>query len=326
MNPEENKFLLKLDLQAHADGDDDVVDDNGSDNQDDNGLSGEDELFKALQSLKDSDDDADDEDDTTDDVDDTDDSDDDSDNDDSDDTDDSDDSDDSDADDVPPEDNKPKDKKKQSKEDNAKFAAERRQKELEAKVQEELQKRLNESPEMKLAKMLADQSGRTPEEMLTAIQEQQLKEEAERRKVPVELLKERQADRQQIERVNQELNQLRYEQWQNKISAEGNRLLGQYKMLTQDDVQSAVDYMLKTVRNVDMPLEDALYAVHGKKIIDSLAQAKQQEDLATKSGRKVPPTPKNGKPSKATKTLSADEKAVAKAFGMSDEEYIKYQS
>jgi hypothetical protein len=65
--------------------------------------------------------------------------------------------------------------KVQSKEDNAKFAAQRRQQELEARVQAELDKLKAESPEFKLAQQLSKQFGKSPEEIMAEMQEEDLK-------------------------------------------------------------------------------------------------------------------------------------------------------
>jgi hypothetical protein len=120
---------------------------------------------------------------------------------------------------------------------------------------------------------------------------------------------------------------MKFQTWQTKIQADSVTLKSQYPMLSDEDMDAAVSYMLNTVRNVDLPLEDAVYAVHGKKIIDSLAKQKVQDDLAKQSGRskKTPLAPKNGKASKAP-SLTADERAIAAAFNMSPDEYLKYKS
>lgn len=217
-------------------------------------------------------------------------------------------------------------KKAQSKEENAKFAAQRRQKEMEEKVQAEIEKLKQQSPEFALAKQLSDMYGTTPDEILKQMKEAQLQKEAQEKNVPVELLKERQADHERMEALEQELNQIRFQSWQTQIKADGDRLMNEYKVLTQEDIDAATNYILNVARNVNLPLEDAVYAVHGKKIIDSLANAKVQDKLADESGRKkkTPPAPNNGKPSKVV-SATAEEKYIAKQMGISIEDYLKYK-
>lgn len=289
----------------------------------DDNLSGDEELLKAIQSLKDSEDDEDE--------DETDESDEESDEDDESDEEESDEDEDPEEDEEDEErDQEPeeKPKKKQSKEENAKFAAQRRQKEMEAKIQAEVDKLRNESPEFQLAKQLSEVYGKDPATIMEEMREAQLRQEAKDKNLPIELLRERQKDQSRIQTLEDQLNQIRFESWQNKIKADSADLKGKYTMLTDEDFDSAVDYMLNTVKNVDLPLEQAVYAVHGQKIIDSLANQKVQDKLATESGRKkkTPLAPSNGKPASPTKSLTAEEKAIAKAFNMSEADYLKYKS
>ncbi len=296
--------------------------DNPIDNQNDD-FSGEDDLIKAIRELANQ---KDDEDDSSLDSDD-----------DTDDTDDTDDSDDSDSDDTPEDDSadtdkadqndKPQDKKQQTPEENAKFAAQRRQAELDAKVQAELARLKQESPEFLLAKQLSEMYGVAPDVLMQQIQEANLQKEAQERKIPVEELREKQELKNNQARLEQEINQLRFEGWKSKIEVEKTQLQSQFKMLTTEDMDKAVDYMLTVVRNVDMPLEEAVYAVHGKKIVESLAKEKIQDELANQSGRKkkTPPAPNGGKP-KDVVSLTDEEHSIARAFGMTDAEYQKYKS
>ena len=215
--------------------------------------------------------------------------------------------------------------KVQSKEENAKFAAMRRQREMEERIQAELERFKQESPEFQLAKQLSELYGTTPEQLMEQLREAQLHKEAEEKGVPIEILKERQKDIERMNQLEQELNRLRFEQWQARIEADGMKLKQEYSMLTDDDIQEAVDYMLNVVQNVNIPLEQAVFAVHGKKIADALAQAKLQEQLANDGGRKkTPVTPKSNSTSQ-TKTLSAEEQYVAKQLGLSVDEYLQYK-
>lgn len=216
-------------------------------------------------------------------------------------------------------------KKVQSKEENAKYAAMRRQREMEERIQAELERLKQESPEFQLAKQLSELYGTTPEQLMEQLREAQLHKEAEEKGVPIEILKERQKDIERMNQLEQELNRLRFEQWQARIEADGMKLKQEYSMLTDEDIQEAVDYMLNTVQNVNIPLEQAVFAVHGKKIAEHLAQAKLQEQLANDGGRKKTPVTPKSKGTSQTKTLSAEEQYIAKQLGLSVDEYLQYK-
>jgi len=217
-------------------------------------------------------------------------------------------------------------KREQSREENARFAAQRRQDAIEKQVQERLESIKQEAPEYKLANQLSELYGVPVEEMITQMQETALQKEADDRNIPIEILRERQADKDELSNVQQQLNQIRYENWQSRITAEGAKLQTDYTMLNQADMDAAVQYILHEAKNVDMPLEQAVYALHGKKIIDGLANAKVQDNLASESGRKkkTPLAPNSGK-TQTTGTLTAEESRMAKMFNMSDSEYLKYK-
>jgi hypothetical protein len=304
----ENKFPLKLDLQLFADEIDDNEDFTG----------GEDELISAIRSLKDEvedepepedepedetpedePEDEENEDDILDDDEET-------------------DEDEDDEEDEP---------KVQSKEDNAKFAAKRRQQELESRVQAELDKLKQESPEFKLAQQLSKQFGKSPEEIMAEMQEEELKREAEATKIPIERLRQERETADKVNQLEAQLNDLRYQAWQTQINSDKQALQTKYPMLTGEDIDNAVDYILTTLQNVEVPLEQAVYSLHGQKIIEALADQKVQENLAKESGRKkkTPLAPNTTKKSQKLTTLSADEKYAAKVFGMSEEEYEKYK-
>ena len=215
------------------------------------------------------------------------------------------------------------DPKRQSKEENAKFAARRRQQELEDRVQEQLKN----SPEYKLAQKLAKQFGKPIDQILVELEEADIQQEAEERKVtPEQIRRERERDS-RADQLEQEINRLKFESWQNQIKLESKDIMGEYKMLTQDDIDTAVDYILNVAKNVELPLEDAVFAVHGKKIAKAMAKQTAQEDLAKESGRKrkTPLAPTNGRSNRTKQELSADEKYIARQFGLSDDEYRKFK-
>lgn len=316
MKAEDQKFLLKLDLQAHADDELDNQDefDVGGIDEDQDFSGGEDDLLSALKSLKDLEDEDEDEDDSQDDNLDSDEDEDESED------EQTDDSEDDEEDNLDQDqDTKPK-KKVQSKEENAKFAAQRREAELQARLQAEMAQR----PEFQLAKQLSEQFGKPVEQIMAELQEAQLRKQAEQQKVPYELLKKQQESDNQVRQLQQEINNMKFQQWKTQVEADKVRLQGEYAVLSSEDLDVAVNYVLEN--NINMKLEDAVYAVHGKKIIDSLAKKQVQDNLAEQSGRKkkTPLAPNNGKPAKVN-SLTAQEQAIARAFGMSDADYQKYK-
>lgn len=307
----ENKFPLHLDLQYFAEGDEPPT-------------SGEEDLAAAIRSLIDSEGAEDDVDDVEppedDDIDDSDDDEPEDDNEDEE-------LDDEELDDEPEEEDEEPVKEKQSKEKNAEFARKRREAEAKQRAEAELERLKQEAPEFQLAKMLSDQYGQPVEAIMEQIKEAQLQKEAQESKVPVEVLRKQRESEERASRLEQEINMLKFQNWQTQIKADGAKVMNEYKMLTQDDIDAATNYILNVAKNVEMPLEDAVFAIHGKKIVESMAKGEVQETLAKQSGRarKTPLSPNNGKPSKVV-ALSAQERTIARAFNMTDEEYAKYKS
>ena len=312
------KFPLKLDLQFFAEDDidnnDDVLDDD---------LDLEGELLAAIQKLNSEDDSEEDSEDDDESHEDEEQADDEEELDESDDEEDEEEEEEQEADDS-----EDRGKKKQSKEDNARFAKERREKEFQDRLNAEIAKLKQESPEFKLAQQLSDMTGKPVDQIMDEMRESALQKEAQEAKIPVEVLrKQREAELKNAE-LERQINTIRFEQWQSKIKADGEALQKEFTFLTQEDLDSAKSYILNTAKNVDMPLEDAVYAVHGKKIVQNLAKGKVQDELATQSGRKkkTPLAMNTGKSTKAPVSLTPEEKQMAKVFGMSDEDYQKYKS
>jgi hypothetical protein len=220
----------------------------------------------------------------------------------------------------------PEDKPAQTAEENAKFAETRRQQQLDERLKQEREKWAQESPEAQIAKMLAQRYNVTPEQMLEQLREQELTSQAEKQGVPVEVLKQIEQERKERERIQQELNQMQFENWKNRVESEKSRIKGEYPMLTDEDMNASVQYMLETMQNPNASLEDVVYAVHGKKIAQSLRDQAKQEALAEISGRaKSPLAPQGGKPN-PTVQLTAEEKYVAKQMGVSEKDYLKYKA
>lgn len=218
-------------------------------------------------------------------------------------------------------------KREQSKEENAKFAAERRQKELDAKVQQELERLKQEAPEFILAKRLSEQMGIPPEQLIEQMREAELQKQAQALKVPVDFLREKEADKTKLTQLENQVNMMSFQNWQGRLQAEGTSLQSQFPMLTREDITQAETYILQVARNVDMPLKQAVFALHGDKIIEGKVIDKTQDTLAAESGRKkkVPLAPNNGKPATAKGTLTSEEKSMARNMGISEADYLKYK-
>jgi phage I-like protein len=162
---------------------------------------------------------------------------------------------------------------------------------------------------------------------MVEMQEEDLKREAEATKIPIERLRQERETADKVNQLEAQLNELRYQAWQTQINSDKQALQTKYPMLTGEDMDNAVDYILTTLQNVEVPLEQAVYSLHGQKIIEALADQKVQENLAKDSGRKrkTPLAPNTTKKAQKLINLTADEKYAAKVFGMTEDEYEKYK-
>lgn len=210
--------------------------------------------------------------------------------------------------------------KVQTPEENRKFAEQRRQQELEKRVQEELSK----NPELQAAKLLQDQYGLDLNTILQEVQLEQLKEQSQQTGIPLEVLQRQSQLEQQTTASNQRLAELEFKLWQSEVRIEAQDVQKDYPMLTAEDMQAAVDYMVDTLGTTNIPLKNVVMAVHGDKIMESLRTQARNEVLAEKSGRKTPLQPQGGK-SPSTPTISEEERYVAKMMGVSEEDYLKYK-
>jgi len=206
----------------------------------------------------------------------------------------------------------------QSPEENARFAEQRRQRQL--------QQMLENMPEYQLAKQLSDLYGLTPEQLLEKVKEEQIRKQAKEQNVPVEFLREQMRIKEENMRTHQELLELKVKLWKSEMDRQSADIKKQYPVLSDEDIQQARLYILETLKNPDIPLEQAVFALHGKKIAESIKNLSKQDALAEVSGRKrnsVVNTP-TGKSSKAV-VLTDEERYFAKQFGMTEEEYAKYK-
>jgi hypothetical protein len=218
----------------------------------------------------------------------------------------------------------PDKEKTQTPEERKAQAAQRRQREFDARVQAELDKRMTDLPEMQVARELAKMYNTTPDKMLEVVRnaelDRQAQAQAQRDNVPVEVVKKTLS-------LEQELNQLKFQQWQDKTEAQRPQIMKDFPMLTEGDVNAAIVYQVQVLKQLDMPLDQAVLALHGKKVLEGLKKNAQQEVLAEKGGRKKSALPMQGGGKSSTSVaLTPDERAVARGFGMSDEEYLKYKT
>lgn len=224
-------------------------------------------------------------------------------------------------------------KKVQTPEENAHFAEQRRQQQVEKRVQDELAKIKQTDPAFKIAQMMEKMYGLPMDQIQVKIEEAMIAEEAKNRNVPVEVVQAEHTQQREVDRVSavqnqtsQELTMAQFQLWNHRVDAEAVPLKQELSMLTDDDFLAAKQYMLDVMRNPEAPLEQAVYAIHGAKIAKSIREIAKNDALAEVSGRtanSLPPT--GGKPVVAT-TLTEDEKWAAKhVFKMSEEEYAKYK-
>lgn len=215
--------------------------------------------------------------------------------------------------------------KGQTPEQNRLFAERRRQQELEKRVQEELDKRLQELPEVKAARLLKESYGIDADQLIADIENKRLQEEADRTGIPYEVIKRQaDADRRSAE-LERQVAEMQYQLWEKQVQSDAMELQKQYPMLTEDDLEQSVDYILSTLQNTEVPLKQAVMALHADKILNSMRDQARNEILAEKSGRKAPLAPSNRKTNTDTKILTAEEEYIAKQFGMTADEYIKYK-
>lgn len=209
-------------------------------------------------------------------------------------------------------------KKPQSKEDNAKFADMRRQQQL----QQQIEEAKKSSVEYKTAKALADMYGITVEELHAQIEQRQLEEQAEKQGVSVEYLKKQNQVEEENKLIRSELDDLKFQLWATRVDTEAVSIKSEYPMLNDDDVYEAKAYLLSTLQNPDIPLEQAVFALHGKKIAEGLKKTMRNEALAEVSGRKKSPSAPTGGKSSSPVILTDDERFIIKSLGISEEAYI----
>jgi hypothetical protein len=210
----------------------------------------------------------------------------------------------------------------QSKEQNAYYAERRRQEQIDKAVQE----RLRQTKEYQTTQLLSEMYGVPQDELYEQLYEAKLTREAQSQNVPVEYLREREQLRQQQQSLQDQLHTMMFQQWQGRVENEKAQLKSQFAMLTDSDLDSAAYYMLNDLKRTDLPLENAVFALHGAKILGGLKNTAKNEALAEVSGRKKSPLPvKGGKSQNDTVSLNDEERYIAKKLGLTDKEYSKWK-
>jgi hypothetical protein len=216
----------------------------------------------------------------------------------------------------------------QTPEENAFYAEQRRQQQeaqRQREFEEQYMQKAQESPEYKVAQLLAAQYGVPVEQMLQQLEDSQLEQQAQSQGVPVEFLRQQQEQQRQMETLQAQLKEMEFKNWMAKQDAEAEALKKEYSFLTDADINEARHFMLNDLQTTNMNLSDAVFAKHQPKIISHLKAQAKQEALAEISGRKPNGTAPNVSQSSPESELSMEEKAMARNLGMSEEDYLKYK-
>jgi len=211
--------------------------------------------------------------------------------------------------------------RKQTREENAYYAERRRQEQIEKAVQE----RLRQTKEYQTTKLISEMYGVPEEQLYEQLYEAKLAKEAQSQNVPVEYLREREELRKQQQQLQDQLHTIMFQQWQSRIETEKANLKTQFNMLSDADLESAAYYMLNDLKRTDLPLENAVFALHGAKILGGLKNTAKNEALAEVSGRKKSPLPVKGGKSESAVSLSDEERYIAKKLGLTDKDYAKWK-
>jgi hypothetical protein len=213
----------------------------------------------------------------------------------------------------------------QTAEQNAHFAEQRRQKIIEERVQQELERQRQSAPEFQMAQMLSNMYGMPVEQLYEQLQEAAIAKQAEAQGVPVEVMRQLTEYEQSQKQLQERLNQMEFLNWKSRVDKESELLNQQFPMLTKDELDDAKYYLLETLQNPEFPLQQAVFALHGDKITTSLKESAKQDALAEISGRKKGGLPPQSMKTSDTATLSDEERYVAKMMGLSEADYIKYK-
>jgi hypothetical protein len=223
-------------------------------------------------------------------------------------------------------------RKVQTPEENARFAEERRQRQAEERAAAALEKLKQEDPAFQTAKLLEEIYGAPITQIQAQLQQARIAKMAEQQGISVDAVQQIENEKAAVARAQEqaalaqhEVTKMQFEKWTARVELEGQQLRKQYPVLTENDIFEATNYMLNTLKNADLPLEQVVHAVHGAKLTEAIKQQAKTEALAEISGRKQTPIPPQGGKPTAAETLTDAEKYVAKQMGLSEEEYIKWR-
>lgn len=212
-------------------------------------------------------------------------------------------------------------KRKQTPEENARYAEQRRQKQIEDRVKAELERIKQEDPAYKVAKQLSEMYGQPIEVIQKQLEEARIAKQAEQQGVSVDEVR----SRERLSQLEQQNKRLQFEMWRTRVDSEADTVHKEFPMLSDDELKQAKFYLIEKL-GPDVPFEDAVYALHGKKIIQAQREAAKNDALAEMSGRKKgAPPQQSGKPAPAAQALTPDELYIAKKMGLTPEEYQKYK-
>jgi hypothetical protein len=215
----------------------------------------------------------------------------------------------------------PSSKKQQTPEENARFAEMRRQSIIDQRVKEEL----TNSVEYRTAQILSEMYGVTPEQLYQKIEEGRVARQAEEQGIPLEVARSLEQYKNELGTYQQKLQQLEFQSWSSQVDAQANEIKKQFPMLTDDDLHDSKVYLLQTIRNPNMPLEQAVFALHGAKITNAYRSNVRNEVLAEVSGRKKGALPPQTRKASTAQSLTQDEALAAKALGVSIDDYLKFK-
>lgn len=206
-------------------------------------------------------------------------------------------------------------------EENARNAERRRLEEA-----QRLEQIRQASPEFQMVQRLSQITGKSPEQMMAELEEANIKQQAVQAGVPVDLYRRTYQAEQAAQQTAQRLQQFEFDAWNSRVDQESARLQTEYPMLDENDLFQAKTYILQTLQNTNVPLEQAVHALHYKKISEGLQDQARTEALADISGRKKSSgIPLSSKPASQPEGLSDEERAMARRLGMSYKDYAKYK-
>lgn len=214
------------------------------------------------------------------------------------------------------------DEKPWKNETNARNAQRRR--DNEAYKQRIVDEYRQKAPEVQLAEQLAQMYGTDVNTLLAKAQEAQVAQLAKQQGIPVQVMQQQMALQQQIAEMQQRNLQYEYREWERDVVNQFSQLKKDYPVLTDDDLNEAKEYAFTQLRNVELPMEQVVMALHGRKIMESSRKSEYNNALAEASGRMNQPTVTGQAPQNIDSGLTDAQKAAAKALGLSEADYKKW--